>query len=192
MNHAFQYQRLILAYHGCDRKVADEVLLQGGQLRKSEKTYDWLGSGIYFWEHGPERALEWAENHRKIDTPAVVGAVIHLGNCFDLLDRRATQLLTDAFQDFEKEYLNQNIEIPKNRQLTTSDSESLLRQLDCSMINWLLEALESSSPSPSYDSVRGLFQEGEPVYEGSAIKRKSHIQIAIRNPSCILGYFKPS
>ena len=29
MNQAFQYQRLILAYHGCDKAVADEVLIKG-------------------------------------------------------------------------------------------------------------------------------------------------------------------
>ncbi len=61
MNLAFQYQRLILAYHGCDKAVADEVLIKGSPLKSSQKSYDWSGNGIYFWEHGPERALEWAQ-----------------------------------------------------------------------------------------------------------------------------------
>lgn len=192
MNHAFQYQRLILAYHGCDQKVADDVILKGGHLKKSEKTYDWLGSGIYFWEHGPERALEWAESHRQIKNPAVEGAIIHLGDCFDLLDRQATHLLATAFPAFENEYRSQGIQIPENSQLAKDDHEFLLRRRDCSMLNWLLETLDGDPSSPSYDSVRGLFQEGEPAYEGSAIKLKSHIQIAVRNPACILGYFRPS
>ncbi|MGJ8644103.1 MAG: hypothetical protein ACSHX9_11890 [Luteolibacter sp.] len=48
MNQAFQYQRLILAYHGCDKAVADEVLIKGSPLKSSQKSYDWLGNGIYF------------------------------------------------------------------------------------------------------------------------------------------------
>ena len=64
MNQAFQYQRLVLGYHGCDKSVADRVLAGNETLRKSEKPYNWLGHGIYFWEHGPERAFEWAEESR--------------------------------------------------------------------------------------------------------------------------------
>ena len=33
------------------------VLLRGEPLQPSENDYDWLGRGIYFWEHGPQRAL---------------------------------------------------------------------------------------------------------------------------------------
>jgi len=82
-----QYPRIILGYHGCDRSVADKVFQEGSQLEVSRNSYDWLGEGIYFWEYGPQRALEWAEKNSKINHPAVVGAVIHLGDCFDLLDR---------------------------------------------------------------------------------------------------------
>ena len=48
MNQAFQYQRLVLGYHGCDKSVADRVLMGDDTLKKSEKSDDWLGSGIYF------------------------------------------------------------------------------------------------------------------------------------------------
>jgi hypothetical protein len=65
MNEAFQYQRLVLAYHGCEREVCEEVLPGRTSLHKNEKDHDWLGSGIYFWEHGPERALA-------IRTPACI------------------------------------------------------------------------------------------------------------------------
>ena len=52
------HQRLIIGYHGCDARVADQVIRTGGILQPSENEYDWLGSGIYFWEFGPERAME--------------------------------------------------------------------------------------------------------------------------------------
>ena len=195
MNRQFQYQRIILGYHGCDKKVADMALLKKAALRSSENDYDWLGKGIYFWEHGPERALEWAQHQGslgKIEKPAVIGAVIHLGVCFDLLDRDATAILRDLSNEFFSEMEQQGKALPENIPAYTGDPDCLLRKLDCAVINWVLGMMDSTSMSDSYDSVRGLFQEDEPVYEGSSIRLKSHIQIAIRNPACILGYFDPS
>jgi hypothetical protein len=42
----------VLGYHGCDRAVA-EKLIAGAPFITSENDYDWLGSGIYFWEANP-------------------------------------------------------------------------------------------------------------------------------------------
>lgn len=194
MNHAFQDQRLVLGYHGCEKSVADRVLMGNDTLKKSEKRYDWLGSGIYFWEHGPERALDWAKSQSKfgkIKSPAVIGAVIHLGNCFDLMDIRSTSVLSKAFPRFKEQQEMLGHEIPANAPLRQGDTDLLLRYLDCSMINWLTNVFDSDPDSPSYDSVRGLFQEAEPAFEGSSIRLKSHVQLAIRNPACIIGYFRP-
>jgi hypothetical protein len=49
-------------YHGCDRETGERLLLNQ-PFQPSENTYDWLGSGIYFWEANPDRALEWAKEH---------------------------------------------------------------------------------------------------------------------------------
>lgn len=75
---------LILAYHGCDQTVA-ERLLAGEPFKRSQNDYDWLGWGIYFWEANPKRGLDFAAEAMKrpgskIRTPAVVGAVVELGN----------------------------------------------------------------------------------------------------------------
>lgn len=194
MNQAFQYQRLVLGYHGCDKSVVDRVLMGNETLRKSEKSYDWLGSGIYFWEHGPERAMDWAKNHArrgKIKTPAVLGAVIHLGNCLDMMDTQSTSVLADAFPRFRESRREIGQEIPENSPLQEGDADLVLRHLDCSVINWLTGVFDLDPEAPTYDSVRGLFQEAEPVFEGSSIRKKSHIQLAIRNPACIIGYFRP-
>ncbi len=45
--------------------------------------------------------------------------------------------------------------------------------------------------APYYQTVRGVFVEGEAAYEGSGFQSKNHLQIAVRDPSCILGYFRP-
>ncbi len=198
-NQEFQRHRLVLAYHGCDQSVADKVIIEGEHLQKSENSYDWLGKGIYFWEHGPNRAMEWAEKHPDIENPAVVGAVINLGNCFDLFDRQAVKILCDLYPIVENSYLELGKTLPANEPGFKGDTDDLKRHLDCTVINWILDELDAlteaemeSAEDFNFDSVRGLFPEGEPVFEGSSIMAKSHIQIAVRNAACVLGYFKPS
>ena len=44
---------------------------------------------------------------------------------------------------------------------------------------------------PAFDSIRGVFFEGDELYPGAGFKEKDHIQICIRNPNCIKGYFLP-
>jgi hypothetical protein len=178
------YQRTIIAYHGCDESLVERVLQTGETLKVSENDYDWLGTGIYFWEFGPDRALAWAEElHRRfpkrVRKPAVLGAIIQLGTCFDLLDTQHTALLKAAYDDYA---LRAPDSMPENR--------GLLHRLDCAVINYALPRIEEAF-SWSIQTVRGVFQEGQSVFAGSDIREKSHIQIAVRDPECILGYFKP-
>lgn len=42
-----------------------------------------------------------------------------------------------------------------------------------------------------FDSARGVFIEGEELYPGAGFKNKNHIQLCIRNPNCIKGFFIP-
>lgn len=42
-----------------------------------------------------------------------------------------------------------------------------------------------------YDSVRGVFWEGSELYPSAGFKEKSHVQLCVRNPNCIKGYFRP-
>ena len=182
------YQRQVIAYHGCDAKVAASVLAGRTALRPSEEEYDWLGRGIYFWEHGPDRALDWAKERKKrgkIETPAVVGAVIQLGSCFDLLDTRCTTILPAAFVKLRALLNESGKPMPDN----AGGDDLLLRRRDCLVLNWLFD--EFANDGEIYQTVRGVFQEGERVFEDSGIRLKSHIQIAVRDPSCIVGYFRP-
>jgi hypothetical protein len=81
-----QYDRAVVGYHGCDERFARAVLHGRKQLKPSVNDYDWLGRGIYFWEYGANRAYEWAKwkaARGEIKTPAVLGALIQLGDCFD-------------------------------------------------------------------------------------------------------------
>jgi hypothetical protein len=51
--------------------------------------------------------------------------------------------------------------------------------------------LREDSDKPSYDTVRGPFTEGRPLYQGAKIMDKTHIQICVRDPrASIRGYFR--
>lgn len=189
------YQRTVFAFHGCDRRVRDAVLLGKKQLLASLNTYDWLGSGIYFWEHGPARALEWAVQQSKrkgtgVKDPAVLGAVIQLGNCFDLLDVSFTQFLSGAADELIRELAEQGLSLPHNQHIGSSDFDWLRRERDCLVLNSAIPRVEARLGT-RFHSVRSVFQEGTPAFEGAGIKLKSHIQIAVRHPQAILGYFNP-
>ena len=79
--------------------------------------------------------------------------------------------------------------MPVNRDIKGS-SDLLLRELDCAVIE-RIHQYNKELGKRSYDSVRGIFTEGKPVYEKSGIMEKTHVQLCIVNPNCIKGYFKP-
>lgn len=193
MPQPFHYHRLIVGYHGCDRSVGQEILVGSNTLEVKENPYDWLGKGIYFWEHGPERALEWAKwkTHRgEIDDPFVLGAYIHLGTCFDLTDTYATSQLR-SFHDSLKSTLDElGQEMPKNKKAGKDDFDLVLRHLDCMVLNFGLA--EFGKEGMSFDTVRGVFPEGGAAFPGAKILMKTHVQVAVRNPECIIGYFRPT
>jgi hypothetical protein len=58
------------------------------------------------------------------------------------------------------------------------------RARDCATINWYCE--QAVEQGLAVRSVRAIFEEGDPIFEASAIRSLSHIQIAIRDPSVIL------
>jgi|JI6StandDraft_1071083.scaffolds.fasta_scaffold237863_1 hypothetical protein len=192
MNH-FAYHRLVVGYHGCDRSVAEDVLLNGGALRRSANPWDWLGAGVYFWEHGPERAREFAEwkyQRGEIEAPVVVGAYLHLGRCFDLTDRVAVEQLRIYYDAFAVQMNADGKQLPHNAQGRPEDFDLVKRYLDCAVINFTMSREESIGAG--YDTVRGVFVEGPEAYPGARVFSKTHVQIAVRNPSCVLGYFKPA
>lgn len=182
----------VLGYHGCDAEVARKVINREEKLRPSDKKYDWLGPGIYFWESDPHRAAEWARQAKdrgRVDVPAVVGAVIDLGNCLDLLNRENIELVRDAHALFVEEQERSGLAIPVNKSLA-GEPEKILRFLDRAVIQYLHEILEEGG-AEGFDSVRGLFPEGEELFPGAGFRDRNHIQIAVCNSKLILGLFYP-
>ena len=66
----------------------------------------------------------------------------------------------------------------------------ILRELDCAVIE-RIHQYNRETKERAYDSVRGVFVEGSPVYEDSGIMEKTHTQLCIIYPNCINGYFNP-
>ncbi len=89
---------IVLGYHGCNLETARK-LLGGSSFAPSERPYDWLGYGSYFWEWDVVRAYEWAQARRTAQ-PCVVGAVIDLGNCLDLTTRQGAQAVRVAYESY--------------------------------------------------------------------------------------------
>jgi hypothetical protein len=190
---------LILGFHGCDKSVRDSVVAVGGNILKpSNNDYDWLGHGVYFWENNCKRAMEFAwflKNNpphnakQKIEEPAVIGAIIDLGHCFDFLDSEYLNVLREGYELLKATKEKYGLEIPQNLPLV-KDGDLIKRHLDCAVIETIHQFNEDKG-KPSFDSVRGVFFEGEDLYKNAGFKSKNHIQIAIRNPNCIKGYFIP-
>ncbi|MDO7874765.1 hypothetical protein Q5H93_08475 [Hymenobacter sp. ASUV-10] len=190
---------LILGFHGCGAEVADRVIASSENLYASRNIYDWLGEGIYFWEQSPERALQYAHElrdnphqaQRLITTPAVVGVVLDLGFCLDLVNMDNLGLLQESYLTLKEAAELTGSALPSNKKGRDVASEDLLRrELDCLIINGVHIARASEGEQP-FDSVRGVFWEGDELYPTVGFKLKNHIQIAIRNPNCVKGYFRP-
>jgi hypothetical protein len=154
---------------------------------KSENDYDWLGPGVYFWETNPGRALEFAAEKRSrnqgVKQPFVVGAVVDLGLCLDLTTKDSIDDLQNAYASLVETFRVGGIPLPAN------GPKSWMKFLDCAVLQRLHEVVEDSGSLP-IDSVRGIFQEGDPIYSGSAFLEKTHVQIAVVNLSCIKAVFR--
>lgn len=187
----------VLGFHGCDRAVARRAVNGETKILESARDFDWLGPGSYFWESDQLRAIEWARwkaTRGEYANPAVIGAVIDLGNCLDLVTREDQELLKKAFESFCQVQEAAGLPLPENKSAPGGgpDADRLLRYLDCAVIRHFHSIVEGSGGAAGkYDTVRGMFTEGATLYPGSGFREKSHVQIAVRNPQCIKGLFLP-
>ncbi len=180
----------VLGYHGCEKVIADRAILGEIDILHSDRDYDWLGPGAYFWESDPQRAFEWAIS-KGWKQPAVIGAVIDLRNCLDLVSRQDMVVLAGAYRSFLQSQSEAGLPVPENRGVAgRPDFDNILRFLDCAVIRHLHDIMARKAQEP-FDTVRGMFIEGGELYPGSGFRNQSHVQVAVRNSSCILGVFLP-
>jgi hypothetical protein len=191
------YQRLpslVLGFHGCDRKVG-EAVLSGAEphLLDSNRETDWLGTGIYFWENDPVRALEWAVECQKnpkqtsgdIQDPFVIGAVIEFGFCLNLQARECLDEISVAYNLLRDAHALSGDPMPENK-----GPKGVQRYLDRAVVEALHRSREKSGYQ-EYETVRSAFMEGKELYPGAGFEHKNHVQIAVRKRARIRGYFRP-
>lgn len=196
---------LTIGFHGCDEAIRNQLIVSPDKVRKSGETFDWLGNGFYVWENNYERALKWAEDKKvrgKIKIPSVVGVIYQLDYCLDFTDSAFTEILSEYYALMKENFLFIGKSLPKNRDLPKDKFHDLIfRELDCAVIEYLHQKISEQikkditkngySRLKPFDTVRGIFTEGGPAFEGAGIQIKNHIQICIRNLNCIKGFFIP-
>lgn len=186
---------LILGFHGCDAHVMRAVALGQTSLRSSINDWDWLGHGIYFWQNNYERAWEYACHPPPgvhIREPAVIGAVISLGHCLDLSDKHGIDMTRRSFISLRTKIRSVGGVLPVNQNPRGQHGsrDRIIRRLDCAVISNIHRLISLAGEQP-FDSVRGIFHEGRRLYKGAGFHDKTHVQLCIRNPNCIKGYFVP-
>lgn len=188
---------LVVAYHGCDITVRDD-LISGklAQLKHSENPYDWLGPGAYFFENDLERAHIFAKasadapdqlyTAKPIATPAVVGAILKVGRWLDMTHQEGIQLFKEADSAFIAGLQASNAQIPVNAPAHEGDVDILHRSRDRAVFGFI----HDQQPGV-FDAVRGAFAQGDHVSDNSGFRLRTHVQIALLNDSCVLGWFLP-
>ena len=192
------YHRTVIGYHGTGLATALRLVTRVEGFRPSQRAFDWLGHGIYFWEHAPQQALRFArirqrqyqrkqvksaEDLRRATEPlAVVGCMIRLGNCFDLLEPDNVEYLQDLFSDYKESMKLTGEVLPRNTRK--------YRKLDCDVFEYAYKIAKARNPGVEIESARGVYvpSGGERrVWAGSWISRDTHIQLCVRNPRNLLG-----
>jgi hypothetical protein len=108
--------------------------------------------------------LEWAEEQSsrgEYTDPYVIGAVIDLRNCLDLLSREDLELVGSAYRTFIKMQQKAGLPVPENKSAPGQpDADRVLRYLDCAVIKHLHSIIEDVPESKRevepFDTVRGL------------------------------------
>lgn len=194
----------LVVYHGCDVTTRDDLV--SGRLRHlnhSNNQYDWLGPGAYFFEGDVERALLFAQaSHHNPDkrytakpiaTPAVVGAILQVQNWLDMTTQAGIKEFSLAYQAMVTGLNVAGTAIPANRPANEADTDVIYRALDNAVFTWLHAARASQEPPlPSFQAVRAAFHQGEKVAPTSGFHASTHIQIALRDNNCVLGWFLPA
>ncbi len=165
----------VYGYHGTSRSRAEIIIAEGFQ--PSMNDYDWLGTGVYFWQDAPNHALYWAQKIYPQE-PAVIKSRIRLDNtCLDLLD-----MANLANPDFWSDSYNGFVRMCEQTGKTLPTQNPNLpgkRNLDCAFCDYLVTVTEEDAGVDSIGAIRSAFMEGKQIFPNSAIHDRTHVQISV-------------
>lgn len=180
------YHRTVIGYHGTRLSVAQGIVNRRRGFNRSENRDDWLGHGVYFWEYAPQQALWWARRRQLRqnwgEPVAILGSMIRLGFCLDLLDPYNVRYLKKIEETFRFTHEQAGLDLPKNA--------NHHKYLDCAVFQYAYSVIEDPQKQLSVDSARAVYVptgEEKRIWSRSWISDGAHIQLCVRKPSCILG-----
>lgn len=191
------YHRTIVGFHGTRQSVAESLVLGKGDWLVSKNDHDWLGNGVYFWEHAPRQAWWWADRIKKRkqksknpderkkwgEDTAVLGAMIRLGTCLDLLDPPVSSLMKKWYDLYSEEATRAKVVLPRNTMHK--------RFLDCRVFEFAYE--QARVMGQTIQSSRGVYAPTDAklrLWPGSWLAEGAHVQVCVRPDAikaCILG-----
>ncbi len=109
-----------------------------------------------------------------------------------MTDKQSLDVVKIAYDFYADSIKSQGKKMPVNSNPieAPNSKDNIIRRLDCAVIKTVHE-LTQQEGHPPFDSVRALLLEGDELYAGAGFLDKTHIQIAIRNPNMIKGFFLP-
>jgi hypothetical protein len=183
------YHRTVIGFHGTKLSIAQKIVMGTKGFGPSENDGDWLGNGVYFWEYAPQQAFVWARDRKRkkrwTEEIAVVGSMIRLGNCFDLLDPENVKDLDTFHRRYAKLQVDMGEKLPKNVRSR--------KTLNCSVFNFAYATIDANESRTKIDTCRAVFvpsdreSDDKRLWKASGINRRAHVQICVRNLECILG-----
>ncbi|MBU2123033.1 MAG: hypothetical protein KJ999_21695 [Gammaproteobacteria bacterium] len=205
--------QITLAFHGCDITTRDDLVTGViPHLRSSTNEYDWLGNGSYYFENDSTRALHYAQytaahpelNLTKdpIGTPAVVGVVLDVSRWLDMTTQEGIENYRNALATLLAGFEARGQTPPANKAAFPEDEDLIHRSLDRAVYE-LIHSLRQTELAKGmaaadaskvidmapYQATRGAFKQGVQVGATSSVHAGNHVQIALRDTSCVRGWF---
>ncbi len=159
------YHRTVIGYHGTTLSVALRLVTRVDGFQLSERDYDWLGRGVYFWEYAPRQALNFAslrqrqlkkkkgktktEELRADEPLAVIACMIRLGFCLDLTEPGNIEYLGEIYESYKNSMDLAEGALPQNTRK--------YRKLDRAVFEYAYKVIENEAPKQKVDTARGVF-----------------------------------
>jgi hypothetical protein len=71
------------------------------------------------------------------------------------------------------------------------NGKTILKQSSNNAVIETVHTFKHQTGQSPFDSVRSVFYEGNELYPNAGFREKDHVQICVRNPNCIKGFFLP-